>query len=113
MHPRFPGWADSQQGLAVLLSFIEQVGDFPTPEQGLLIYLYRKPKGGRTPTAGYRALYRIWGRTRKWALQRWEGQVAQDGCFNTGQGRKCTDGVWRAEVRAEAEDEEARYIILL
>ena len=39
--------------------------------------------------------------------------MAQDGCFNAGQGRKCTGGVWRAEVRAKAEDEEGRYIILL
>ena len=102
MHPRHPGWARDQEGLAMLLNLCEQVGAFPTSEREVLISLYRKPKGGgRRPIAGFRALYRIWGRTRKGTLQTWERQYAADGFFNTGVGRKCSDGVWRAEVRGE------------
>ena len=99
----------------MLLNLCEQVGAFPTSEREVLISLYRKPKGGgRRPIAGFRALYRIWGRARKSTLQTWERQHAADGFFNTGAGRKCSDGVWRAEVRGElATGAGSHYAVLL
>ena len=39
MHPRHPGWARDQEGLAMLLNLCEQVGAFPTSEREVLISL--------------------------------------------------------------------------
>ena len=115
MHPRHPGWARDQEGLAMLLNLCEQVGAFPTSEREVLISLYRKPKGGgRRPIAGFRALYRIWGRARKSTLLAWERQHAAEGFFNTGAGRMCSDGVWRAEAHGElATGAGSHYAVLL
>ena len=55
--------------LAALLNSIEDAGEFPAAEQELTVGLHRKPKGGRRPIAGFKALYRVWGKCRKPLLQ--------------------------------------------
>ena len=107
LHPRFPGWCSGGgAACAQLLNQAERLGNFPGPERGLTIGLHRKPKGGRHPIAGFKALYRVWGRLRKGYLQKWEAQHSNLDLFNTGKGRQCSDAVWRCEVRVGRGDPE-------
>ena len=56
----------------------------------------------------------MWGKARKYDLAEWELALLHDECFNTGQKRRTTDAVWRAEMRAEAAKKQGcEYLMLL
>ena len=108
IHPRHLGWADHEiggwahQAVAIYFDCVEEAGTFGEADEIVFIQLLRKAAGGRRPIAFFTSLYRLWGKTRKRALLKWESLMLMDEMYNTGKGKKTTDSIWRAEVRAEA-----------
>eukprot|EP00973_Karenia_brevis_P055240 7681296-Karenia_brevis.AAC.1 len=87
-----------------MLDIIEGLGDFPRVTRDMLIALLPKDDGGLRPIGLYRALYRLWAKSRVRHWRQWERDEDPQQFFGAGEGRSCTDIVWRMGVRAEGVD---------
>ena len=120
IHPRHAGWLGHQlvdeanEAMACYLREVENTGIFGAQDRMLAVLLLIKPTGGRRPISQFASLYRVWGKARKHDLAEWELEMLHDELFNTGQKRRTTDAVWRAEMRAEAAKKGGHeYLMLL
>jgi hypothetical protein len=89
----------SDKGLELLSSIFwlcQQFGTFGNTITDLAIRLLLKTDGGRRPIALFRAMFRLYGKARKEALQTWDKSVGLGHFFNMAPTRHVTDSTYRS-----------------
>ena len=104
VHPRHFSLL-SERGLEAvswILWTIDALGQCPEQTQEVQVELYLKPdNGGLRPIGFFRALFRLWGKTKKPLVRAWELSQGNHAQFSMSPGVSAVDPVWRQSIRSE------------
>ena len=90
------------EALSWILWTIDALGQCPEQIQEVQVPLYTKPdSGGLRPIGFFRALFRLWGKTKKPLVRAWELSRGNHAAFSMSPGVSAIDPVWRQSIRAE------------
>ena len=103
VHPRHFGFLSPRglEALTWILWTIDVTGQCPEQIQDVQVQLYPKPEKGVRPIGFFRALFRLWGKTKKPLVKAWEHSRGQHASFSMSPGVSAIDPVWRQSIRSE------------
>jgi hypothetical protein len=84
------------EALSSILWICEKYCTFGNAITDLAVRLLLKTDGGRRPIALFRAMFRLYGKARKNALQTWEKRIGLGHFFNMAPTRHVTDSTYRS-----------------
>ena len=106
--------AGGLEALTWVIWAIDVVGQMPSQTQEVQVELYPKPEGGLRPIGFFRAVFRLWGKTKKSETRTWERDHGTHRAFSMSPGVGATDPVWRQAIRSEhATGSDQAFVALL